>query len=228
MFATIQPVMFVVLFRYVFGGAIDVGAETYVNYLMPGIFVQTVSFGSMMTGTGLAQDLTRGLIDRFRSLPMSRSAVLTGRTLSDLVVNTFVVAVMLAVGLLVGFRPEGGAAGWLGGFGLLLLVSFTFSWIAATVGLFARSVEAVNSAGFIWLFPLTFCSSAFVQTSTMPGWLQVFADNQPLTIIVNAVRGFFLEGSAGADGWQALAWCLAILVVFMPLSMALYRKRTGG
>lgn len=227
-FATIQPVMFVVLFRYVFGGAINVGETTYVNYLMPGIFVQTVTFGSMMPGMGLAQDMTRGLIDRFRSLPMARSAVLTGRTLSDLVLNTFVVFVMLAVGFLVGFRPEGGPAGMIGGFALLLLVSFTFSWIAATVGLMAKSVEAVNSAGFIWLFPLTFCSSAFVRTDTMPGWLQVFADNQPLTITVNAVRGLFLEGAARAAGWQAVAWCVAILVVFVPLSVSMYRRRTFG
>ncbi|MDQ3702240.1 MAG: ABC transporter permease, partial [Chloroflexota bacterium] len=165
---------------------------------------------------------------RFRSLPMSRSAVLTGRTLADLVVNAFVVCVMLAVGLLVGFRPDGGAVGLLGGFGMLLLVSFTFSWIAATVGLLARTVEAVNSAGFIWLFPLTFCSSAFVQTSTMPGWLRVFADHQPLTILVNAVRGFFLTGSAGADGWQALAWCVGIIVLFVPLSVSIYKRRTDG
>ena len=227
-FATIQPVMFVVLFRYVFGGAIDVSGTTYVNYLMPGIFVQTVAFGSMMTGVGMAQDLTQGLVDRFRSLPMARSAVLTGRTLADLVVNAFVVIVMLAVGVLVGFRPDGGAAGWLGAFALLLLVSFTFSWIAATVGLLARSVEAVNSAGFIWLFPLTFCSSAFVEPRTMPGPLRAFAEHQPLTILIDAVRGLFLDGSAGADGWQALAWCLGIIAVFMPLSAAMYRRRTGG
>ena len=226
-FATIQPVMFVVLFRYVFGGAIAIDGTTYVNYLMPGIFVQTVTFGSMMTGTGLAQDMTRGLIDRFRSLPMSRFAVLLGRTISDLIVNTLVVAIMLLVGVLVGFRPEGSAAGWAGGLGLLLLVSFTFSWIAATIGLFARSVEAVNSAGFIWLFPLTFCSSAFVQTDTMPRWLRVFAEHQPITILVDAVRGFFLAGDAGAKGWQALAWCLAIIAVFAPLSVWMFRKRTG-
>ena len=227
-FATIQPVMFVVLFRYVFGGAINVTGTSYVNFLMPGIFVQTVAFGSMLTGSGLAQDLTRGLIDRFRSLPMARSAVLTGRTLSDLVVNSFVVVVMLLVGLLVGFRPEVGIAGWLGGLGLLLLVSFTFSWIAAAVGLLAGSVEAVNSAGFIWLLPLTFCSSAFVPTETMPGWLRLFADHQPITIMVDAARGLFLDGSAGTDGWLAVAWCAGILAVFMPLSMALYRRRTGG
>jgi ABC transporter DrrB family efflux protein len=216
------------LFRYVFGGAIDISGTTYVNYLMPGIFVQTVTFGSMMTGVGLAQDLTLGLVDRFRSLPMARSAVLTGRTVSDLALNTFVVFVMLAVGLLVGFRPDTSAAGWLGAIGLLLLISFTFSWIAATIGLLARSVEAVNSAGFIWLFPLTFCSSAFVQTDTMPGWLRAFADHQPLTIMVNAVRRLFLDGSAGSEGWLALAWCLGILAVFVPLSVSMYRRRTGG
>jgi ABC-2 type transport system permease protein/oleandomycin transport system permease protein len=227
-FATIQPVMFVVLFRYVFGGAIDVRGTSYVNYLMPGIFVQTVAFGAMMTGVGLAKDLTDGLVDRFRSLPMARSAVLTGRTLSDLALNTFVVLVMLAVGLLVGFRPTTSVPAWIGAFGLLLLISFAFSWISATVGLLARSVEAANSAGFIWLFPLTFCSSAFVMTSTMPGWLQAFADHQPFTVMVNAVRALFLTGSAGADGWLAVAWCLAILAVFMPLSAAMYRRRTGG
>ncbi len=226
-FATIQPVMFVVLFRYVFGGAIAIEGDTYANYLMPGIFVQTVTFGSMMTGMGLAQDLTKGLIDRFRSLPMARSAVITGRILSDLVLNTVVVIVMLSVGLLVGFRPEGGLTGFAGGFALLLLISFTFSWIASAIGLFAKSVEAVNSAGFIWLFPLTFCSSAFVQTETMPGWLRAFADHQPLTIMVDATRALFLTGSAGSDGWLAVAWCAGIVAVFVPLAMRLYRLRTA-
>ena len=226
--ATIQPVMFVVLFRYVFGGAINVGETRYVDFLMPGIFVQTVAFGSFMTSVGLARDMTEGLVDRFRSLPITRSAVIVGRTLSDLVVNAFVVVVMLAVGLLVGFRPEGGVVGWLGGVGLLLLISFTFSWIAATTGLLVRSVEAANSAGFIWLFPLTFLSSAFVQTSTMPGPLRTFARHQPFTTLVDAVRGLFLNGSAGADGWPALAWCLGIIAVFVPLSALMYRRRTGG
>ncbi len=226
-FATIQPVMFVVLFRYVFGGAINVTGTTYVNFLMPGIFVQTVTFGAMMTGIGLAQDVHQGLIDRFRSLPMARSAVLTGRILADMVLNAFVVAVMLAVGLLVGFRPQAGVGGWIGGLVLLLAVSFTFSWIAATIGLSVRTVEAVQSAGFIWLFPVTFVSSAFVPTATMPSWLRVVAEHQPFTITVNAARGFFLRGSAGADGWQALAWCLALLAVFIPLAIAAYRRRTA-
>src|ERR671915_139523 len=168
-FATIQPVMFVLLFRYVFGGAIDVGGTSYVNFLMAGIFVQTVAFGSMTTGIGLAEDLQKGLVDRFRSLPMARSAVLTGRTIADLVRNLFVVFVMLIVGILVGFRPEAEVTGWVAAIGLLLLLSFAFSWIGATIGLMVRSVEAVQSAGFIWLFPLTFASSAFVRTEDMPG-----------------------------------------------------------
>ena len=223
-FATIQPVMFVLLFRYVFGGAIDVGGESYVNFLMAGIFVQTVAFGSVSTGIGLADDLQRGLVDRFRSLPMARSAVLTGRTIADLVRNLFVVLVMLAVGLLVGFRPEAGPLGWAGAIGLLLLLSFAFSWVGATIALLMRSVEAVQSAGFIWLFPLTFASSAFVQTDGMPGWLQAFADRQPMTQVIDAVRGFLLGQPVGSHGWQALAWCLGILVVFVPLSVSLYRR----
>ena len=223
-FATIQPVMFVLLFRYVFGGAIDVGGESYVNYLMAGIFVQTVAFGAVGTGVGLAEDLQKGLVDRFRSLPMARSAVLTGRTIADLVRNLFVVFVMLVVGILVGFRPEAGLAGWAGALGLLLLLSFSFSWIGATIALLMRSTEAVQSAGFIWLFPLTFASSAFVQTDNMPGWLQTFADHQPMTQVIDAVRALLLGQPVGSHGWRALAWCLGILVVFIPLSVTLYRR----
>jgi ABC transporter DrrB family efflux protein len=226
-FATIQPVMFVLLFRYVFGGAIDVGSQSYVNYLMAGIFAQTVAFGSMTTGIGLAEDLSRGLIDRFRSLPMARSAVLVGRTIADLVRNMFVVAVMLAVGLLVGFRPGGGATGWVAAIGLLLLLSFAFSWIAATIGLLVRNVEAVQPASFVWLFPLTFASSAFVPTSSMPGWLRAFAERQPITQVVDAVRGFLLDEPVGSAGWQALAWCVGILLVFVPLAVSLYRRMTA-
>ena len=148
-FATIQPVMFVLLFRYVFGGVIDVGGTSYVDFLMTGIFVQTVTFGSMTTGIGLPENLQKGLVDRFRSLPMSRSAVLTGRTVADLARNAFVILVMLVVGLLVGFRPEAGVVGWAAAIGLLLLFSFAFSWIAATIGLLVRSVEAVQQASFI-------------------------------------------------------------------------------
>ena len=226
-FATIQPVMFVLLFRYVFGGAIAVSGTSYVNFLMAGIFVQTVAFGSVATGIGLAQDLQNGLVDRFRSLPMARSAVLTGRTLADLVRNTFVVLIMLIVGLLVGFRPEGNALGWIAGGGLLLLFGFSLSWLAALIGLSVRSVEAAQSAGFIWLFPLTFASSAFVPTSSMPGWLRAFAEHQPVTLVINTVRGFILGQPVGSDGWQALAWCVGVLIIFVPLAVWAYGRRTA-
>lgn len=226
-FATIQPVMFVLLFRYVFGGAIAVRGTSYVNYLMAGIFVQSVAFGAMTTGVGLATDLTQGLVDRFRSLPMSRSAVLTGRTLGDLGRNMFTVLVMLAVGLLVGFRPHGSPLRWLGAAGLLLLVSFALSWISATIGLLVRNVEAVQSAGFVWLFPLTFASSAFVPTSSMPGVLRAFAEHQPITQVVNAVRALVLDRPVGSAGWQAVVWCLAILAVFVPLSVRFYRRSSA-
>jgi ABC-2 type transport system permease protein/oleandomycin transport system permease protein len=224
-FSTIQPVMFVLLFRYVFGGAIKLPpGVSYVNYLMAGVFVQTVAFGSFTTGVGMAQDLQTGLIDRFRSLPMSRAAVLLGRTLSDLVRNTFTVGVMLAVGLLVGFNPQGSGLEIAGAIGLLLLMSFAFSWVGATVGLAVRNVEAVQSAGFIWLFPLTFASSAFVPTASMPAGLRAFANNQPITHIINAVRDWSLGTAVGSNGWLAAVWCVGIVVVFVPLSVRLYRR----
>lgn len=224
-FATIQPVIFVLLFRYVFGGAIGQSdGASYVNFLMAGIFVQTVAFGAVLTGLGLAEDLQKGLVDRFRSLPMSRSAVLTGRTVADLVRNAFIVLVMLLVGLLVGFRPEAGLPGWAGAVGLMMLFGYSFSWIAATIALLIRSVEAVQSVGFIWLFPLTFASSAFVPTQSMPGWLRAFADNQPVTLVVDTVRALLLDQPVGPEGWQALAWCLGILVICVPLSVSLYGR----
>lgn len=226
-FATIQPIMFVLLFRYVFGGAIQVPGISYVNFLMAGIFVQTVAFGAMTTGIGLAEDLHTGLIDRFRSLPMSRLAVLAGRTVTDLLRNFFVVIVMLLVGLAVGFRPDGGLFDWIAGGILLLLFSFSFSWIGATIGLLVRNVEAVQSAGFIWLFPLTFASSAFVPVASMPGWLQAFAENQPFTKVVDAMRAFILDQPVGSDGWIAYAWCLGVLFVFVPLAVSIYHRTTS-
>lgn len=226
-FATIQPIMFVLLFRYVFGSSIHIPGVNYVDYLMPGIFVQTVIFGATTTGIGLAQDLEKGLIDRFRSLPMAKSAVLTGRTIADLVRNVFVVIVMFAVGLLVGYRPSNSPLNLLAAIALMLLISFAFSWISATIGLVVHSVEAAQSAGFIWLFPLTFASSAFVLTAAMPDWLRGFSERQPVTLMVNAVRGLLLGHPAASDIWGALAWCLAILVVFIPLSVWMYGRRVG-
>ena len=226
-FALIQPVMFVLLFRYVFGGAIQTPGESYVNYLMPGIFAQTVAFGAVASGIGLAEDLRRGIIDRFRSLPMARSAVLVGRTVSDLVRNAAVVAVMMGVGLLVGFRPSGSVIAIIVALGLLFLTSFAFSWIGVVIALSMKTVEAVQSAGFIWLFPLTFASSAFVPTDSMPSWLQGFAVNQPFTVVVNAVRALFLAQPVGNLVWLSVVWMGGISAVMIPLATRQYRRRTG-
>ena len=230
MFVAIQPIMFVLLFRYVFGGAIAVPGGQYVNFLMPGIFVQTVAFGGVTTAIGLAQDMQRGIIDRFRSLPMSSSAVLTGRTIADLARNLFTVIIMLTVGFIVGFRPGGTPFEFLVGILLLLGVSFAFSWISAFIGLLVRSVEAAQSGGFIWLFPLTFASSAFVPVSTMPSWLQTFARHNPISVLADALRGLFHVNPAltAADTrWaliQSVLWILGILLVFVPLSVIRYRN----
>ena len=226
-FNSVQPVMFVLLFRYVFGGAIQTPGESYVNYLMPGIFAQTVAFGAVASGIGLAEDLRRGIIDRFRSLPMARSAVLVGRTVSDLVRNAAVVAVMMGVGLLVGFRPSGSVIAIIVAFGLLFLTSFAFSWIGVVIALSMKTVEAVQSAGFIWLFPLTFASSAFVPTDSMPSWLQGFAVNQPFTVVVNAVRALFLAQPVGNLVWLSVVWMGGISAVMIPLATRQYRRRTG-
>jgi ABC-2 type transport system permease protein/oleandomycin transport system permease protein len=222
--------MFVILFRYVFGGAIHVPGGQYVNYLMPGIFVQTVAFGGVTTAIGLAQDMQRGIIDRFRSLPMSSSAVLTGRTIADLARNLFTVIIMLIVGFLVGFRPGGTPFEFLLGIAVLLGVSFAFSWISAFIGLLVRSVEAAQSGGFIWLFPLTFASSAFVPPSTMPSWLRGFAQHNPVSVLSDSLRGLFHVNPAltTADTrWaliQSAAWIAGILLVFVPLSVIRYRR----
>jgi ABC transporter DrrB family efflux protein len=233
-FVAIQPIMFVLLFRYVFGGAIRVPGGQYVNYLMPGIFVQTVAFGSITTGIGLAEDMQKGLIDRFRSLPMSSSAVLTGRTIADLARNLFTVIIMLAVGFLVGFRIQGSIPPFLGGMLLLMGFSFAFSWIAAVIGISVGSVEAAQSGGFIWLFPLTFASSVFVPVSTMPVWLQGFAEHNPVSLVAQSLRGLFkVDPSLTAADTQSaviqsIVWIAAILLVFVPLSIARYRRTTRG
>lgn len=231
-FTSIQPVMFVLLFRYVFGGAIHTGGP-YVDYLMPGIFVQTTVFGSMITGMGLSYDLTNGMIERFRSLPMSRSAVLLGRTIADALRNLFTLLLMLAVGVLVGFRIHGGIGEAVAGIALIILYGFAFSWISALIGITIKNPEAVQSAGFIWVFPLTFVSSAFVQTQTMPSWMASFANVNPFTIAVNAARQLFmgsesvqfgLPNDATLNVVSSLLWIAFILVVFIPLAVDRYRK----
>jgi ABC-2 type transport system permease protein/oleandomycin transport system permease protein len=227
-FSTIQPVMFVLLFRYVFGTAIRLPPTfrfPYVDYLMPGIFVQTVIFGSTQTGVGLAEDLSKGMIDRFRSLPMARSAVLAGRTLSDTVRNAFVVLLMAVVGYLVGFRAHGSFLDALGGIVLALAFGLCFSWISALIGLSVRDVEAAQAASFVWLFPLVFASTAFVPAQALPGWLQAWAKINPVSLNVDALRGL-LEGwpSSTYHLGPAIAWLVGILVVFVPLSVRRYRS----
>jgi ABC-2 type transport system permease protein len=223
-FSTIQPVIFVLLFRYVFGGAIRVTGVEYVDFLMPGIFAQTVVFGSMGTAIGIATDMQTGLIERFRSLPMARSAVLTGRTLADLVRNAFVIALMAVVGFAVGWRPGTGAGSVLAGMLLMLLFGYAVSWIFAAVGLAVRDPEAAQAASFPVLAPLVFASSAFVPIATMPGWLQGFAANQPLSVVVSAVRDLTLGAPASSDVLTALAWCLGIVAVAAPLAVRFYRR----
>lgn len=224
--STIQPVIFVLLFRYVFGGAIAVQGTSYVNYLMAGIFVQTLVFAAVTSGIGIANDLSKGLIDRFRSLPMSPSAVVTGRTFTDLLRGMLAVSIMFLVGMLVGFRPTGDVGHWAIGFGLLLLFGYAFAWIGVTIGTLMRTPEAVQGVMFVAIFPFTFASSAFVPTDTMPRYLRLFAENQPVSHVVNALRSSVLGQPIGGDGWWALGWSLLFLVIFVPLSVSLYQKRT--
>jgi ABC transporter DrrB family efflux protein len=223
-FSTIQPVMFVLLFNYVFGGAIGDGGTSYINFLLPGIYIQVVAFGATQTAIGLADDLAGGMVDRFRSLPMARSAVLAGRTLADVVRSLFVVTLITIVGTLIGFRFAGGLLGAVAAVAIVLYFSFAMAWLFANVGLRVKGTEAAQAAGFVWIFPLVFASSAFVPTESMPSWLQVFADNQPVTRVVDAVRALTSGAPAGeAVGW-ALAWTTAILVVAMPLAVGRYRR----
>lgn len=218
-FAALQPIMFVLLFNYVFKGSIPApGYTSYTQYLMPGIFAQTVVFNSAFTGVGLAEDLQKGFIDRLRSLPISQGAVLIGRTMSDMVRNVLTFVIMFGVAFAVGFRMEGGLLNGLLATLLLLGFSYSFSWIQALIGMSVKSVEAANSAGFIWMFPMTFISSAFVDPSTMPGWLQPIADHNPFTKVTNAVRALYNGLDPGADLWISIAWAAGITVVFATLS----------
>jgi ABC-2 type transport system permease protein/oleandomycin transport system permease protein len=233
-FSTIQPIMFVLLFRYVFGGAIQVGPHGgYVQYLMPGIFVQTLLFNGAATGIGMADDLQKGLVDRFRSLPIARSAMLIGRSVSDLIRAALVFVIMLVVGVLTGFRFGGGVGGALAGTALMLAFSFAFSWIGIMIGLTVKTVEAAQSGGFIWLFPLTFASSAFVRTDSMPSWLRGFANHNPVTVVVNSVRRLYLSSATANDFGvpslssqllQSLLWLVGVLVVFVPLCVRRFRR----
>ena len=223
-FSTIQPVIFVLMFRYVFGGAIRVPGVDYVDFLMPGIFVQTVVFGGMNTVIGLSDDLGKGLIERFRSLPMARSAVLAGRTMADLVRNVGVVTLMVIVGYLVGFSVHTGVPEFLAAMAVLLLFAFALSWMFALVALSVGNPEAAQAASFPPLAILVFASSAFVPVATMPGWMQVWAERQPVSVTVNAVRALLLGGPTSTPVLQSVAWSLAMIAVFAPLAVRRYRR----
>ncbi|MEY9843863.1 ABC transporter permease [Streptacidiphilus sp. MAP5-3] len=241
-FGLMQPVMFVLLFTYVMGGAIAVpgmsgaaGADAYKQYLMAGIFAQTVTFAVAGASAGLAEDMTKGLVDRFRSLPMTRSSVLVGRTWADLVQTGFTVLVLAVVAFIVGWRINNGVPKALAAFGLLLLLGYAFSWIGALIGLSVRSPEAATSAGLIWLFPLTFVSNAFVPVAGMPGWLQAIAYWNPFSATVQACRELF-GNPTGAPAkvwpmehavWVSIGWSLLIMAVFSWLAVRRYRSATG-
>jgi ABC-2 type transport system permease protein len=237
-FATLSPIMFVLLFRYVFGGAIQTpGDISYAEFLLPGIFAQTVIFGSTVTGFSLAEDLQKGLIDRFRSLPMSRSAVLIGRTVADAAVNVITIAVMAITGLVVGWRIHSSFAEAVGGFLLLLVFAFSISWLMALVGLTVRTPEVVNNASFIVIFPLTFISNAFVPLETFPPVLQTFAEWNPVSTVVQGARELFgniPEGYPEPEAWPlqnavlyTVLWAAVFLAVFVPLAVRAYKRAAG-
>ena len=223
-FSTIQPVIFVLMFRYVFGGAIETGSVPYVDFLMPGIFVQTVSFGALGSAIGLALDIKSGLLERFQSLPMSRGALLAGRTFADLFRNIFVALLMTGVGFAVGFRLHAPWYAFVGALGVLVLYGYTMSWVFATIGLMTKDPETAQAAAFPLLAPLVFASSAFVPVETMPKWLQLWAENQPVSVSISAIRALVLGQPASGEVLQAFAWFAVLLVLFVPLSIRLYRR----
>src|SRR4029450_11157335 len=225
-FSTIQPVVFLLLFRYVFGGGVSTSllGVPYVDYLMPGVFVQTSVFGAIGAAIGLATDLQTGLLERFRSLPMAGSAVLAGRTLADLARNVFVVTLMVVIGFGVGFRGHTGPLPFLGGRLVGLGVAHSMSWVFATVGLLIGDPETAQAAAFPVMAPLVFASSVFVPVESMPGWLQGFATHQPVSVTASAVRARMLGGPTASDVWQSLAWAVGIVAVFGPLAVWRYRR----
>jgi ABC transporter DrrB family efflux protein len=237
--STIQPVVFMLMFLYVFGGAIQAALPPaaqgeYVYWLIPGILAQSAVFGSAPTAYGLNHDTTTGVLDRFRSLPMARSAVLAGRTLSDLVRSTFILSLQLAVGILLGFRWQNGLTGLLAAIAVALAFGYACSWLMAYIGLTIRNSEAIQAAIYLVVFPMTLTSSVFLPTQTMPGWLQAFAEHQPITIIANALRALTLGQGALPAGHTvigetmlALTWTAGILAVCAPLAVHAYRRNNN-
>lgn len=225
---TIQPVMFVLLFAYVFGGAIVTPGFDYIDFLIPGIIVQNVCFGGFVTALGLSEDLTKGLIDRFRSLPTARASVLAGRTVADIVTNLMGIVVLLATGLIIGFSFQTDGFEIVAGILLLLLFGYASSWIFAVIGMSVSSPEAANGVGFTLIFPITFISSAFVPVASMPSGLQWFAEINPVTILVDAMRHLWLGTPAGNNVWGSIVWAFALIAVFAPIAVAKYRRAASG
>jgi ABC-2 type transport system permease protein/oleandomycin transport system permease protein len=224
---TVQPIMFVLLFAYVFGGAINTPGYSYIDFLIPGIIVQNIAFGGFVTAIGLNEDLSKGLIDRFRSLPMARPAVLAGRTSADIVTNLLSAIILVVTGLIIGFSFGTGALEILAGFALLIFFGYAFSWVFAWLGLIVSSPESANSVGFIAVFPLTFISSAFVPVASMPAGLQWFAEINPFTYVVDAMRALWLGAPAGDSIIGAVIWTVVIIAVFAPLAVHRYRRAAG-
>jgi ABC-2 type transport system permease protein len=233
-FTTLSPIMFILLFGYVFGSAINVPGLSYREYLMPGIFVQTMIFGATFTGAGMAEDIQKGIIERFRSLPMSRSAVLVGRTVSDLLTNVITIVVMAATGLLIGWRIHTSVLEGLGGFLLILLFAYAISWVMALIGLIVPSPQVVNNAAFIVIFPLTFVANTFVPTQNFPSVLKAFANWNPVSAVTQAARTAFGNTSdqlPPPDIWSmhhavlySVLWSVALVAVFLPLSVRQYKR----
>jgi ABC transporter DrrB family efflux protein len=225
--SAVQPAILLVLFRYVLGGAIRIPGGNYVNYVVPAVFLEAVLIGGMTTSIGLAQDLQSGIIDRFRSLPMARSAVLAGRTLADLSRSLVSLAIMVGLGVAVGFRFHASAPSIVAGMAVIIAFGYAFSWMYAAIGLVAKDPETAQLAGILPFFVLMFASSAIVPVATMPGWLQPFARNQPFSATVAAVRALMEGGPAGHWVWQSLAWAAAIFLTFFAISLHLYRNLTS-
>jgi ABC-2 type transport system permease protein len=221
------PIMFMLLNRYVLGGAINTGDVSYANYLFAGILVQTLAFGANYTTINLAVDMKEGIVDRFKSLPMSSSALLIGHITADLFRNIISGVIIILVGFAVGFRPNASFVEWLYVIGLAMLFTLAISWLSAILGLLVKSLEAAQWVGFVLIFPLTFISSAFVPTETMPAALRAFAENQPLTHVINAMRSWLVGTPIGDDGWLAVIWCVGIIVVSVPITIWLYKRRSS-
>jgi daunorubicin resistance protein C len=222
-FNALLNVVLLLLFNYVFGGAITTGGVAYIQYFLPGFMVQTVVFGSTQTSVGLAEDLSKGLIDRFRSLPISRMAFITGRVIADAVRYVILIALIVVIGTIMGFRFENGFLPALAGVGLIILFGIALTWVGVFIGMSVRDPETAQVAGFVWVFPLVFASSLYVPIETMPSWLQVFANINPVTPMADTVRALSLGGSTSASLWKSLVWDGAIIITFLTLALRRYK-----